>query len=57
MNGDEQSEVLMLVSGILHLGNIIFSESNNDAAMVHLDDSKTNHNIKTINWINDLITS
>ena len=49
MNGDEQSEVLMLVSGILHLGNIIFSESNNDAAMVHLDDSKTNHNIKTIN--------
>ena len=35
-----QSEVLQLVSGILHLGNVLFSEVGSETAAVHLDERK-----------------
>lgn len=38
MSLDEQSEVLQLASGILHLGNVLFIENNNDVAVVHIDE-------------------
>ncbi len=34
MSSDEQSDVIQLVSGILHLGNVVFQEVGNDTAVV-----------------------
>ena len=40
LDESEQSEVLQLVAGILHLGNVLFSEVGSETAAVHLDESK-----------------
>ena len=41
MTDSEQSDVLQIVSGILHLGNIIFSEvGTSDAAQIDNEERK-----------------
>ena len=40
LDESEQSEVLQLVAGILHLGNVLFAEVGSETAAVHLDESK-----------------
>ena len=35
-----QSEVVQLVAGILHIGNILFAEVGSETAAVHLDERK-----------------
>ena len=37
MSAEEQSEVLQVVSGILHLGNVMFREEGNERAVVETD--------------------
>jgi hypothetical protein len=41
-----QSEVLQLVAGILHLGNVLFAEVGSETAAVHLDESEFFYFIK-----------
>ncbi len=36
-----QTDVLCLVSGILHIGNILFEEAGSETASVRVDESKT----------------
>ena len=40
LNEDERSEVLHLVCAILHLGNVMFAEKQNEEAFVQVDDSE-----------------
>ena len=40
MSAEEQSEVLQVVSGILHLGNVMFREEGNERAVVETDQCK-----------------
>ena len=40
MSAEEQSEVLQVVSGILHLGNVMFREEGNERAVVDTDQCK-----------------
>ena len=40
MSPEEQSEVLQIVSGILHLGNIMFREEGSERAVVEADERK-----------------
>ena len=40
MTPDEQSEVFQLVSGILHIGNILFREEAGDKAVIDSDERK-----------------
>ena len=40
MSAEEQSEVVQVVSGILHLGNVMFREEGNERAVVDTDQCK-----------------
>ena len=40
LDEDERSHIFSLIFGILHLGNVMFQESNNDVAYVQMEDCK-----------------
>lgn len=40
MSMDEQADVLQVVSGILHLGNVLFREEGSETAVIETPESK-----------------
>ena len=48
MSAEEQSEVLQVVSGILHLGNVMFREEGNERAVVETDQCKCGSWVRNI---------
>ena len=40
LDEEERSHIFSLIFGILHLGNVMFDETNNDEAYVKMDDCK-----------------
>ena len=43
LSGDDQSEILQLVSGILHLGNINFREEGAEKAVIEMEQREFDH--------------
>lgn len=42
MDEEERGDIFSLVCGILHLGNVVFSEGHNDAACIAYDERNGN---------------